>query len=94
MQPTQTNQQHNQPDMPQKPPEPEYRFRWPVFLGVPIVALAFFWVLNGLEASFKFEDIMNALGVVQQQKYARMGCLATLLIAVTLIIKTLKNHSD
>ena len=90
----QANQQQNQPLMPSRPPEPKYRFRWSVFLGAPLVVLFFFWLLNGVEVSFSFESIMERLHVLQEHKYVRLACLGVLLIAVTIIAKTLKNHSD
>ena len=90
----QTNQQQNQPFMPPRPPEPKYKFRWSVFLGVPFIVFLFFWLLNGVEPSFSFENIMEQLRVVQKHKYVRLACLGVLLVAVTIIVKTLKNHSD
>jgi hypothetical protein len=95
MQPTENNPQQKLPDVPPKAPEPEYPlFRWGVYVGVPIVLFIFFWLLKGIDASFSFKDLMDMLGVVHQQKYARLACLATLLVAVTFIMKTLKKHSD
>jgi len=89
----QTNQQQ-QPSMRPQPPEPKYKFRWSVFLGIPLIVLFFFWLINGVESSFSFESIMEQLHVVQEHKYVRLACLGVLLIAVTVIVKTLKNHSD
>ncbi|MFC1762821.1 hypothetical protein ACFL6U_12180 [Planctomycetota bacterium] len=94
MPPTQNNPPQNQQQTPPPPPEPKYSFRWSAILGVPLAALAFFWVLNGLEPSFQFEDLLSTLGVLQRHKYVRLGCLGVLLIAVILIVKTLKHHSD
>jgi hypothetical protein len=90
----QTSQQQNQLPVPPQPPEPKYKFRWSIFLGVPLAALFFFWLLNGVEASFSFESIMERLHVIQQHKYARLACLGVVLVAATIIVKTLKNHSD
>ncbi|MFC1764994.1 hypothetical protein ACFL6U_23355 [Planctomycetota bacterium] len=92
----QTNQpiQRQQIPPPSPPPESEYRFRWSIWLGVPGVVLMFFWLINGLEESFSFEDLMDGLNVMYQYKCARLACLAVILIAATLITKTLKHHSD
>jgi hypothetical protein len=62
-------------------------------LGVPLAALFFFWLLSGVEASLSFESIMERLHVIQQHKYARLACLGVVLVAATIIVKTL-NHSD
>ena len=64
----QAGQQQNLPSAPPQPPEPKYRFRWSIFLGVPLAALFFFWLLNGVEASFSFESIMERLHIIHEHK--------------------------
>ena len=86
------NQQPNQ--QPPEPPEPQYHFRWGIFVGIPLVVLAFFWLLKGIEPSFAFEDIMQYLGVLHEARYIRLACLGIVLITATLIVKSLTNHSD
>lgn len=86
MMPTQQNQQQNQ-QPPVPPPEPKYRFRWPI-LAVVLTILVFFWVLKGVTASFRFREVLDFLTVVHKSRYARLACFAIVLIAVTLIIKT------
>ena len=92
MNPMQRNPMPNQPVNPQ-PPEPKYRFRWSIFIGIPLVTLAFFAVLHRIEPSYQFEDIMRYLDVIYEDKYARLVSLGIVLIAVTLIMKSLRNHS-
>jgi len=92
MNPLQKNPISNHPVNPQ-PPEPKYRFRWPIFVGIPLVTLAFLGVLRRLEPSFQFEEIMRYLDVTHENKYARLAALGIVLIAVTLIVKSLGNHS-
>jgi predicted membrane metal-binding protein len=75
-----------------RPPEPKYRFRWSVFVGVPLVICALLFVLNGIEPSFQFEDIMYSLRVMQEERYVRLACLGVVCIAVILIVKLFKNH--
>ena len=92
MNPIQRTPIPKQPANPQ-PPEPKYRFRWPIFIGIPLVTLAFFAVTHRIEPSFQFEDIMRYLNVIQEDKYARLVSLGIVIISVTLIMKLLRNHS-
>ena len=78
---------------PPQPPEPRYRFRWAIFVGIPLVILIFLWLLSGITSSFQFTDIMDSLDVVNENAYVRLACLGVFLIAITLIVKSLKNHS-
>jgi len=86
------NQQPNQ--QPPQPPEPQYRFRWGVFVGIPIAIIAFLWLLKGIEPAFEFEDIMQYLGVLKEERYVRLACLGIVLIAITLIIKVWTKRED
>ena len=92
MNPMQRNPMTNQLVKPE-PPEPKYRFRWPMFIGIPLVTLFFFAVLHRIEPSYQFEDIMRYLDVIYEDKYARLVSLGIVIIAVTLIMKSLRNHS-
>lgn len=90
MTPVPQNQQQNQQTPPPPPPEPKYRFRWPI-LAVVLAVMGFFWVLNGVTPSFRFDDVLELLNVVQRGTYTQLACLGVVVIAVTLIIKTLKK---
>ncbi len=95
MRPTQNKftprQQFNQ--QPPPPPEPKYCFRWSIFVGIPLTLCAFFFLLNGIEPSFEFEDTMRALGVINENRYVRMACLCVIGIVILLIVKSFRNHS-
>ena len=86
MDPAQHNPMHGQ-QVP-SPPEPKYEFRWSAFVGVPLAICLFLFLLNGMDPSFRFVDIMNWLNVVQQNHYVRLACLAVLCITVILILKS------
>lgn len=79
---------------PPEPSEPKYRFRWAVFVGVPFVIAAILFLLNGIEPSFEIEDLLYKLKVINQNRYIRMMCLMVVCIAVLLIVKLFRNHSD
>ena len=82
-----------QPEPPE-PPEPRYRFRWAIFLGVPLVVGAILFVLNGIEPSFRFADIMQWLGVINQNRYVRLACLCVVCLVALLIVKLFRNKSE
>lgn len=77
-----------------QPPEPNYRFRWEVFLGIPLLVLAFLWLLQGIDPSFEFDDVMDALSVAGRDQYVHLACLGALLIAIILIVKAIHNNHD
>ena len=79
---------------PPESPEPKYRFRWAIFVGVPLVIAAVLFVLNGIDPSFEIEDLLDWLGVINQNRYVRMMCLMVLCIAVILIVKLFKNKPE
>jgi len=84
-------------DIPQEPPqpsEPKWRFRWALFAGVPLVIGAILFLLNGIDPSFEIEDLLYKLKVINQNRYIRMMCLMVVCIAVLLIVKLFRNHSD
>ena len=88
--------QRNQPpeqEQNQQRPQPEYHFRWEVFVGIPVLALALLWLLN-VAPSFEFEDLIDALNVVGRDKYVRLACLGVLLLATVLAIKAFGNNRD
>jgi hypothetical protein len=86
------NQGQNNPPGPPQPIEHHYRFRWPL-LAIPLAILAFFWLFNGLERSFEFDAILEYLRVSHEDKFVRLACLGTVLIAATLIVKVMRHNS-
>ena len=79
---------------PPEPPEPRYRFRWSVFVGIPLTIGAVLFVLNGIDPSFQFEDVMTALGVNNQNRYVRLACLCVIGVVIILIIKLFRTQSE
>jgi len=79
---------------PPEPPKPRRRFRWSIYVGVPLVVAAVLFVVNGIDPSFKIEDLLDWLGVINQNRYVRMMCLMVVCIAVLLIVKLFRNKSD
>ena len=78
---------------PSNPTEPKYRFRWEVFVGVPLAIATVLFVLKGIEPTFAIEDLLNALKVVNQNRYIRMMCLMVVCIAILLIVRLLRRKS-
>ena len=83
----------NQP--PPEPPEPRYKFRWSILIGIPLAIAAVLFIINGVEeTSLQFEDIMRFLGVNNQSRYVRLACLCVVGLAIILIAKLFRNQSD
>lgn len=90
------NQQQNQQQNPQPPvqPQPEYKFRWVIFLGIPLTIAIFIYVIKNIEPSFHFGDILDKLDVIYRTKYTRLACLAVLCLALLIIAKLFRNNQD
>ena len=80
----------NQPQ--QNPPEPRYRFRWELWLGLPLLVAIFLWFVGGIELAFSFVNIMAALGVAATSRYLLLACLGIVCITVLLAVKVLRNR--
>ena len=76
----------------QEPRQPQYRFRWSVFVGVPVAISVLLFVLSGIEPSFQFEDIMRRLHVFYEDRYVRLACLGVVCITTLLILKSSRKH--
>ena len=79
---------------PPEPPSPKWRFRWAVFAGIPAAIAAVLFLLNGIDPSFQIEDLLNKLGVVNQNRYVRMMCLMVTCIAILLIVRLFRKKED
>ncbi len=75
-----------------EPREPQYQFRWSIFVGVPVAICVFLFLLNGIEPSFHFEDIMRQLHVFYEDHYVRLACLGVVCITVLLILTSSRKH--
>ena len=84
----------NLPPPEPEPPEPKYRFRWAIFVGIPVTIGALLFVLNGIEPSFEFEDLMRWAGVLNQNRYVRLGCLCVACLVILLIAKLFRNKPE
>ena len=58
-----------------------------------MVIAAVLFLLNGIDASFEIEDLLNKLKVVNQYRYIRMMCLMVVCIAVLLVVKLFGRKS-
>ncbi len=93
----QTNQQtyqqpHQPPPVQEQQQRERYRFRWPIYLGIPAVVIAFLWFIGGMEVGFEFFDISEALEVVATDRYVLLACLGISCVTSLLIVKALKKN--
>lgn len=71
---------------PPDPPEPKYRFRWSL-LGIPLAIGVVLFLINNIDSSFQFEDVMRFLNVNNQNRYVRLACLCVFSLVVLLVYK-------
>ena len=75
----------------QQPKEPRYRFRWGILLA-PLAIFIVLYLMNGAEASFSFGDVMNLLGVDDQDRYVRLFTLGCICVAIAAILRLHRNR--
>ena len=63
-------------------------------MGLPLVLLAFFWLIKGIEPSFSIEDFLDHIDIENQSRFVRLMLLCVVCIAITLIVKSLRNKLD
>ena len=72
-----------------KIPKVKYRFRWSIIV-VPGVIMGFIWLLNSIEPSIKFEDVMDMIKVDNTHRYIRLACLGVVGTLIVLIMRILR----
>ena len=75
----------------QQPVPPNLRFRWEILLGL-LVVVALAWFITHAEPSVTWQEAMAWLNVVNYDRYTRLMVLGCVLVAVTLIVKTLRSR--
>jgi hypothetical protein len=86
------NQPWNQaPQQQLPPPPPRLRFRWPVYFWLPIILIAFFWFLSGIDIPFSFSDITESLHVHNTERYELLASLGILCVTILLILRVLRK---
>jgi hypothetical protein len=85
--PQENNQTQQQPNQKQQ----HYRFRWPVYVGIPLAVLIFLWFVNGIEFAYRFSDITRSLGIIFTDRFMLLACLGILSVTALLIIKAYRK---
>lgn len=69
------------------------RFR-PAVLLVPMAIAAALYLISGMRPVFRFADIADWLGVVNENRYAKLGALCVGLVGLTLVLRFLIRKED
>ena len=86
-------QSHQQPGMTPPPPPPRrWRFRWGLWVVVPLVCLAAACLVNSIELNVcEWREVMRWLSVRQPDRYSRLVALAIILLAVVAILRVIRD---
>jgi hypothetical protein len=63
-------------------------------VGIPVVIAVILFLLDGIEPSIEFEELMYILGVSNEGRYVRFTCLLVVCIAILLIVKLFRKPPD
>lgn len=92
---TQNQSQNQPPPVQPSEPEPQWRFRWAIFVGTPLVVGLFFFLAKNIEASFCFDDLLYKFRVIYKTKFARLASLAVVCLCFILATKLFrKDHEE
>lgn len=88
------NPQGGQPHVPvpQSLPRPQrWRFRWEI-AAVVLALMAALWILRGIEPSFAWEDVMDALHVRHRERYTQLAVLGLTLVGIVLVYRICRSR--
>jgi hypothetical protein len=74
-----------------------WRFRWGLWLGVPLACLAAAWFLQAAaKPSFDFVDVMELVRVPARSfdRYTELCVLGLVLIAIVTVIRVLRSRNN
>ena len=83
--------QQNQPPQPDNQ-DPQLRFRWELYLGVPVTAVLFLWFVSGWKIGFSFTDLAGLLGATQMSRYVLLGGLGVLCVTALCLVKWFRRR--
>lgn len=70
------------------------RFRWPLFVGVPLAVLAFAWLLNSVRIGFTWNDLLERWGIENKRRYSAIVILALTCVAIAAIARVLRGSDE
>ncbi len=74
--------------------ESKKQFHWLIWIGVPLALAVILFILDGIEPSFQFKDLMEKLGVINQSRFVRMACLVVVCVVILVIVKTIGEDQE
>lgn len=85
--------QQNEPIQRPTPPPAKYRFRWELYIGIPLAVLFSLWLFRNARIHFDLERLMWMLHIHDEEKFVRLLTLMILCLVFILVMKVLKqNH--
>ena len=86
-------QLHQQPGMyPPPPPPRRWRFRWGLWVGMPLVCLTAAYLINKVKLNVcEWSEVMRWSGVRHPDRYSRLIVLAVILLAIVAILRVIRD---
>lgn len=67
------------------------RFRWELFVGLPLLLLALAWICNSVEVGFSWDELLNKWGIVRKRRFSILACLGCVAVTVVAIGRVLQG---
>ena len=78
-----------------RPPRPRRsrHFRWAIVL-VPVGVFLAIWILSSIRVGFSWEDVMDALRVLNRPRYTQIAVLGLVCVGVVAIFRVLRGSAQ
>ena len=78
--------------MPQAPsPKRRRRFRWELFVGLPLLLLALIWIYNSIEIGFSWDELLDKWDIADKPRFTALAILGVLACCVCAIARVLRS---
>jgi len=68
------------------------RFRWELFVGLPLILAAMAWVYNSVEVNCTWEGSLRRWGIVHKERFTALAILGVVACCVCAIVRLLRGN--
>ena len=87
------NQQRRRPRIVMIRPRKKWQFRWQ-FLLIPLALITAVWFLGRIDPAITWDEVMDALGVRNRERYTQLAVMGIALIGVATIWRIIRGSRN